>query len=150
MVYVEGLRGLCLDTDILVDYLRGPSDVVMRLFELALDKGVLLFTTVINAFEIWLGVFLAPEPNRILKSTEEFLDGLVILDLDYEAAKEAGRLMAMLRKRGTVIDVRNMLAGCIAKRHGLPMVTRNLRHYLRIDGLRVLSPEAALKSLEEL
>ena len=53
---MEGLRGLCLDTDILVDYLRGPSDVVMRLFELALEKGVLLSTTVINAFEIWLGV----------------------------------------------------------------------------------------------
>ena len=46
-----------------------------------------------------MGVFLAPEPDRILKSTEEFLNSLVILDLDYEAAREAGRLMAMLRKK---------------------------------------------------
>ncbi|OYT52479.1 hypothetical protein B6U66_01885 [Candidatus Bathyarchaeota archaeon ex4484_135] len=150
MVYVEGLRGLCLDTDILVDYLRGPSEVVMSLFRLALDKDVMLSTTVINAFEVWLGVFLAPEPDRISKPTEEFLNSLVILDLDYEAAKEAGRLMATLRRKGTVIDVRDLLAGCIAKRYGLPMVTRNLRHYLRIDGLRVLPPEVALESLEKL
>ncbi|HDJ26175.1 MAG TPA: type II toxin-antitoxin system VapC family toxin [Candidatus Bathyarchaeota archaeon] len=148
MVVLEALRALCLDTDVLIDYLRGPSQPVLKMFELALERGLQLSTTAINAFEVWLGVFLAPEPDRIRRPTEEFLSRLVILSLDYDASVEAGRVLADLRRKGEAIDVRDLLAGCIARRHGYPMVTWNVRHYSRIEELNVLTPEEVIELLE--
>lgn len=140
-------RTLCLDTDILIDYLRGPSEEAMKLFEAALAKGVILATTCINAYEIWLGAFLSPKPEEKASLVAEFLTKLVILDLDYGAAVEAARIMAMLRRKGMMIDVRGLLAGSIAKENGIPMITGNVKHYARIPGLRVMTPEEAVKML---
>jgi len=111
-------RTLCLDTDILIDYLRGPSEEVMKLFEAALASLV-----------------------------AESLTKLAILDLDYGAAVKAARVMAMLRRKGMMINVRDLLAGSIAKENGIPMITGNVKHYARIPGLRVMTPEEAVKML---
>jgi len=77
----------------------------------------------------------------------ESLTKLAILDLDYGAAVKAARVMAMLRRKGMMINVRDLLAGSIAKENGIPMITGNVKHYARIPGLRVMTPEEAVKML---
>ncbi len=140
-------RGLCLDTDILIDYLRGPSEPVRELFRLIEKEGRLAHTTSINAFEIWLGVYLTPRPQSLMEETFSFLTHFIILNFDYEASMEAGRIMADLRKRGEIIDMRDLMIGCIAKTNNLSLITGNIRHYRRIPGLSVLTPLEAIKRL---
>ena len=138
---MEGLTSLCIDTDILIDYLRGPSETTRQLMKKIHEKDIQAYTTTINSFEIWLGVYLAPKPEVLIKKTEEFMDQLEIIDFNYETSVEAGRIQATLRKEGQVVEIRDVLVASIAKVSEIPLVTRNLKHYQRIQGLAIATPE---------
>jgi len=145
---MEGLRLLCLDTDVLIDYLRKPSETVKLLVEKIYEEKISAYTTTVNSFEIWLGAFLAPKREELIKETEEFLSQLEILDFNYEASVEASRSMVTLRKQGQTIEIRDLFVSSISKVSGMPLVTRNIKHYKRIPRLMVLTPEETIKKLK--
>jgi len=145
---MESLARVCLDTDVLIDYLRKPSDKVKRLMENVFERKVSACTTSVNAFEIWLGAHLAPKNAELVRDTKDFFGQLEVVDFDYESSVEAGRVLADLRKRGEPIEIRDLFVGCICKVSSMPLVTRNLKHYRRVRGLKVLTPEQALKKLQ--
>jgi len=145
---MEGLRRLCLDTDVLIDYLRKPSETVMFVMRMIYEGKISAHTTTVNSFEIWLGTLLAPKPEEIIKETEEFLNRLQILDFNYAASVEASRTMMKLRKQGQTIEIRDLFVASISKVSGMPLITRNLKHYKRIPRLMVLTPEETIEKLE--
>jgi tRNA(fMet)-specific endonuclease VapC len=138
---------VCLDTDVLIDYLRKPSPEIKRFMECVFEKRLNACITSINAFEIWFGAFLAPEKAKLARCTEDFLSQLEVVDFDYASSVEAGRVLADLRKSGEPTEIRDLFVGCICKVSNMPLVTRNLKHYGRIRGLKILTPEEALKML---
>ena len=145
---MESLTRVCLDTDVLIDYLRKPSDEVKRVMESVFERKVSACTTSVNAFEIWLGAYLAPKKAEIVRDTEDFFGQLEVVNFNYESSVEAGRVLADLRKRGETIEIRDLFVGCICKISGMPLITRNLKHYRRVHGLKVLTPEQTLKKLQ--
>jgi len=145
---MESLTRVCLDTDILIDYLRKPSNEVKRVMESVYERKVSACTTSANAFEIWLGAHLAPKKAELVRDTEDFFGQLEIVNFDYGSSVEAGRVLADLRKRGKTIEIRDLFVGCVCKVSGVPLVTRNLKHYRRVRGLKVLTPEQTLKKLQ--
>jgi tRNA(fMet)-specific endonuclease VapC len=145
VVNLESLTRVCLDTDVLIDYLRKPSPETKQLMERVFEKKLNAFITSINAFEIWYGAYLAPEKARLAQCTEEFLGQFEVVDFDYESSVEAGRVLADLRKRGEPIEIRDLFVGCTCKVSSTPLITRNVKHYRRIHGLKVLTPEQARK-----
>jgi len=147
MVYMESVERLCLDSDILIDYLKKPSDTVERIIKGVLDRKVSVCTTSVNTFEIWLGAHLAPKQMKLIGETEDFLDQLEVVNFDYEASVEAGRVMANLRVKGHVVEIRDLFVGCVCKVNGMTLVTRNLKHYKRIHDLKILTPEQTVKKL---
>jgi len=136
---MEGLRRLCLDTDVLIDYPGKPSETVMLLSA---------HTTTVNSFEIWIGTLLAPKPEEIIKETEDFLNQLQILDFNCDASVEASRTMVKLRKHGQTIEIRDLFVASISKVSGMPLITRNIKHYKRVPRLMVLTPEETIQKLE--
>lgn len=70
-----------------------------------------------------------------------------VVDFNYESAVEAGRVLADLRKCGEPIEIRDLFVGCICKVSGMTLITRNLKQYKRISGLRVLTPEQTVRTL---
>lgn len=144
---METLKRLCLDTDVLIDYLRKPSNEVKRVMECVFEKKVPVCTTAVNAFEIWLGANLAPNQAEVVRDTEGFFRQLEVVDFDYESSVEAGRVLADLRKRGEPIEIRDLFVGSVCKVSSMPLITRNLKHYRRISGLKVLTPHQALEKL---
>ena len=147
MVNLESITRVCLDTDVLIDYLRKPSPEIKRIIECILEKKLNACITSINAFEIWFGAYLAPEKAQLARCTEEFLGQMEVVDFDYASAMEAGRVLADLRKRGEPIEIRDLFVGCICKVSGMSLITRNMKHYKRIRGLKVLTLEQAFKTL---
>jgi predicted nucleic acid-binding protein len=133
-----------LDTDVLIDYLRKPSDEVKRVMESVFERKVSACTTSVNAFEIWLGAHLAKKAE-LVRDTEDFFGQLEVVKFDYESSVEAGRVLADLRKRGETIEIRDLFVGCVCKVSGMPLITRNLKHYRRVRGLKVLTPEQTLE-----
>jgi predicted nucleic acid-binding protein len=137
-----------LDTDVLIDYLRKPSDEVKRVMESVFEKKVSACTTSVNAFEIWLGAYLAPKKAELVRDTEDFFGQLEVVNFSYDSSVEAGRVLADLRRRGESIEIRDLFVGCVCKVSGMPLVTRNLKHYRRVRGLKVLTPEQTLQKLQ--
>jgi len=118
-----------LDTDVLIDFMKKPSDITERMMEGFLENKVSVCTTSVNTFELWLGAHLAPVKMKIIEETEDFLDQIEVVNFDYEASIEAGRVLANLRKRGQIIEIRDLFVGCVCKVAGIPLITRNLKHY---------------------
>jgi len=143
---MEGLKRLCFDTDILIDYLRGPSETTKQLMKKIHERKIVACTTTVNSFEIWLGVYLSSKPEVLVEKTEEFMDQLEIINLNYETSTEANRILATLRKKGQAIEIRDLFVGSIAKVSETPLVTRNVKHYERIRELAVVTPEEIIKN----
>jgi predicted nucleic acid-binding protein len=101
-----------------------------------LDQQQNVSTTPISAFEMCLGAYASGRLENI-NSTIEMLKSLLMLPMDLKSCLEAGKIAAILRGAGEGLDVRDALIAGVVKRHGETLVTRNLRHLSRIDGLKI-------------
>ena len=125
---VDGL--VVADTDLVIDFLRG-RDPGAHWLEGALRDGRLRLTA-ITAFELRLGAdFL-----RRRKGIEALLAGRS-LPLDTSGALRAGEALIALRREGRGIDIRDALVAGVCRRFDLPLATRNVRHFARVEGLRL-------------
>lgn len=122
-----------LDSDVLIDALRGPGNSFLARLLREGHPG----TTVISTFELARGSVSDEELRRVL----DLLSELEVLTLDAPAALTAATIDSELGRAGLRLDTRDTLIAGIALRHDLPLITRNLRHFDRIRGLRLESPD---------
>ncbi len=128
---------LTLDTDILVDLLRGrkKAATVIEMFEKSLER---LNTTVINLFELYYGAYRLGSADEIA-AVRELENTLEILQLTPKIAEIAGKELAKLAKQGKLIDIRDLLIGIIARENKCTLVTGNIKHFERISELNILN-----------
>ena len=121
------------DTDVLIDYLAGQNPGAERV---AADlERRWLRTTAINRFELLSGV-----RNRRQEATiRVLLDAVPTLPLDQQAADKAAQVRRALEKTGESIGMGDSLIAGIVLVNGGMLLTRNLRHFERVEGLE-LSP----------
>jgi len=124
-----------LDSDVLIDYLRaaGPGHALVARLRSSLAYRV----TAISAFELALGRSYARDPRPVLAVL-----AVPHLALTRSAAVRAGALLRSLRAEGRPIDVRDAMQAGICLDGDVALVTRNVRHFERVPGLRVLDPLA--------
>ncbi|MEM3750070.1 MAG: type II toxin-antitoxin system VapC family toxin [Candidatus Jordarchaeales archaeon] len=127
---------VCLDSDVLISYLRGKSaavDDVRRLEE----EAVTLSTTSINAFEVFYGAYKSGRRMNV-ESASRLMERLVILHFDREAAEAAGRILAQLEAKGELVEFRDVLIGATCLVNGYTIATWNAKHFRRIPGLKII------------
>lgn len=126
--------GPILDSDVLIDYLRGRGpgrDLIARL------RDSLAFrVTAVSALELALGRSYAHDPTPV-----DALLAAPCLPLSRASGLRAGSIMRELRESGETIDVRDAIQAGIALEAGVPLVTRNLRHFTRVPDLVVVHPD---------
>jgi predicted nucleic acid-binding protein len=127
-----------IDTDILIDLLRNVKKVVAFLAEIE-ERGSLLSTTVINAFELYHGAHKSREREQNLLATRKLLNRLILLPLGLRSAETAGGIYAQLETKGQPIGLRDALIGAITLTKGYTIVTRNVEHFQKITGLTVIT-----------
>lgn len=130
------MESICLDTDILVDFLRNKKEVVVFIDTNELTKN--LATTYLNLFELYYGAMRSNFPQHNIAAIDKLKKRLTILNLSETSVKEAGRIIAHLEKIGQTIDFRDLLIGSIALYNGYKIKTRNIKHFNRISGLEIL------------
>jgi tRNA(fMet)-specific endonuclease VapC len=127
-----------LDTDILSNLLRPlPSPLLVR--RIALTPVEDQTTSSVNLGELYYGARrLGAAGERLLARIESLLlPNLLVLPFDAEAARQYGELRAELEKAGTPIGDADTRIAAIARTNGLTVVTANIRHFQRVDGLPV-------------
>lgn len=126
-----------LDSDVLIDYLRGRGPGHQLL--VALRDRLAFRITALTALELALGASYARDPRPV-----DALLAAPCLPLNRAAGIRAGALMRQLRTAGEAIDVREAMQAAICIEQDAPLVTRNVRHLGRVDGLNVQTADRAL------
>ncbi len=133
------MSGYLLDTSVLSELVRKkPSrDVVRRLRQL---RGSKLTTSSVCVLELRHGTARHPQGGQLWRRlADTVLSRVEILAFGEMEARSAGDLLAALERNGAVIGLEDVLIGVTARIRGLTMVTRNVRHFERIEGLNVES-----------
>jgi tRNA(fMet)-specific endonuclease VapC len=122
----------CLDTDFMVAYLRKDPEAKSKLEKLESSKEP-LYTTTINAYELYKGAFRASNPDAELLKVDTLLDAFFILALDRDSARSA----ASLQDRSKPIGESDLLIGSIALANKQTLITRNRKDFERMPGLHL-------------
>ena len=124
---------LIIDSDVIIDFLRRRSDVSLD----ALTR----FRCHITAITLYEIQSAAIRSERQAKQFAQALQYTTILPFDAEAAIQAAELGRELRQQGQPIGLPDTLIAGICLSRDMPLLTRNVRHYQRISGLHVITPE---------
>lgn len=128
---------MILDSTFLIDVLRGSSDVTELIEDV--DASATPFVSAVTVMELHEGICLADATEDERANVRQLLTDLNELPFDRECAVRAGRINADLVASGEPIDETDVMIAATALVHDYPVVTRNVDHFDRIDGLAVRS-----------
>ena len=129
---------VCLDTDFLIDVIKGKLD---ERFSSILDGDESIKIASPSIIELIKGLHLERNLRNIKKGEIEKIDkvlnSITVLDLNRESARRAGKIEADLENRGEIIDIEDIMIGAIAIENDEKILTRNKKHFNKIEGLKV-------------
>jgi len=131
------LSRVILDTDVLIDFLRNKPDARAMVAEM--EKKLMIATTTVNVYELFFGAHKSNQKEKSLQATRMLLLRLPILPLTSKAAETAGHLKAVLEAEGQSIGLGDVFIAAIALTKGYGLVTRNVDHFRKIEGLSIIS-----------
>jgi len=124
-----------LDTTFLIDILRSKKEAVIFL-----ENNDELFTTQINMYEVIEGLFSENTTKKKLLLTKELFEIIKVLSLDDRSIIKSAEIHATLSKQGEMVDDLDCLIAGIALTNNRPtIVTKNIKHFERIEGIKVES-----------
>ena len=123
-----------LDTDTCIFALRASGSLRERFG--ALDPASIA-VSVVTLAELRYSASCSARPEANHRAIDDFANGVPVLGLDEEAARTFGEIKARLRNRGALIDDLDLLIAATAHRYRLTLVTHNIQHFARIDGLQL-------------
>ena len=124
-----------LDTNICSYVLRSrPPSVKARFDEAGPDA--LTVSTVVLA-ELFYGAARHPNAAAIRREIGDLASRLDVVPWDEEAAEHYGAIRAALEKRGTPLGAMDMLIAAHARSRGATLVSNDVRHFDRVEGLLV-------------
>lgn len=124
---------LLLDTNICIALLKG--DAAVRTLVRGTGLSQLGIPTIVFA-ELAYGVQKSKQQAAALLAYEELERTYAAVDFDRKAAIEYGRIRALLQEKGTPIGPNDLLIAATAIGCGAELITRNVREFSRVPGLR--------------
>lgn len=126
-----GVNKYCVDSDIIIDYLRGIN--AARKFFSDSYHAIHISTTVVNIAEVYSGK--ETKQSRKRERLQEFLKNFDILELNTQTAIHAGDF-----QRDHQIPFADALIAAIAIFHNATIITRNIKHFRSIPNIKLLQP----------
>jgi predicted nucleic acid-binding protein len=120
-----------------MDIFTGVPDAARTLREVRREG---MGTSIVSHAEIFEGAFGYPDTEAQLVSYRLFLDQFEMLPLSGPIVEIFARVRSDLRRVGQLIPDMDLLIAATAMHHDAILVTRNLRHFDRITGLRTYRP----------
>lgn len=124
-----------LDTNILVDFLRGSSPAILDMLRKS-DASLFKIPSVVKA-ELLLGALKSQHVQRERKRVEALLLPFEIVPFDDACASCYASIRAHLEKVGIPIGANDLLIAAIARTHSAVLVTNNVGEFSRVPGLAI-------------
>lgn len=130
-----------LDSSFLIDLLReqlrerpGPAFDLIE----SLDPAEILAVSVHVLCELRAGAEMTRRPLAGHETLDRLLSGLLVSYPDERFAAAYGRLYTATSRRATPMSAMDLLIATSATLDDAPIVTRNVRDFSRVPGLRVI------------
>ena len=124
-----------LDTNICIYIIKNKPKSVKERFR-AFEIGELCIST-ITVSELIYGAFKSEYAEKNLKAIESFIMPFEIIDYDFSASMEYGKIRASLEKKGKVIGNMDMQIAGHALALDLVLVTNKTKEFNRVERMRL-------------
>lgn len=124
---------LLLDTSVLIEYFR-KSNKENSVFYRLLDQYETFAISAFTKFEIEVGSseFHTEFWNELLSKVE-------VLGFDEKTAEICSNIYKKLKSQNQIIEFIDLAIGCTALQNNLEIATLNLKHFQRIENLKIIS-----------
>ena len=129
---MESIETVVLDTDILIDHLRGftKAKIFLALFD---EKSISGMISTLTVMELLSGKSASEDIKRI--KIEKLLSLFKTVDVTFSIAEKAGEL----RRKYSTNPIDSIIAAT-AISYNLKLVTCNISHYQMVEGLTIWKP----------
>lgn len=129
------MTGFLLDTDVVIELLRGRPNTVFRLSAIP-SSPVFLSAVVVG--EILEGFARKSQTPATQTTFNSYLNRYTVLPFDIETARVFAAIQSRLLGSGQPIGDADVMIAATAIQHDLTLITGNIRHFSRIQGLTLL------------
>ena len=126
---------VCIDSDILIEFLRNNSQIVSKINRLK-NSGENLAITSINSFELFKGISAISGMPK--EKIAEFISNFSLYNFDYDSSRKAAEIFNDLKKNGDIIELPDIMIASIALTNNESIFTNNKKHFERIKELNLI------------
>ena len=121
-----------IDTDICIQFMRNEKKVVD--FLIGLNN---INISIVTLSELFFEIYNSKNIEKHKKTLNDFLTNVSVLNVDFFIANTFGKIKAKLKKKGTFIEDFDIINGAFALTYNLTLVTRNIKHYEKIERIKI-------------
>jgi len=125
------VENILIDTDIVIDYLRGRDKSSTELIKLMQEHN--LFLSSVSEFELYLGAKTARHQNDL----EILFSELEVISFDFGCGKIAADIWKDTQSRHQHIEIKDIFIASIAIHNDIWLKTFNIKHFQGIKGLKI-------------
>jgi tRNA(fMet)-specific endonuclease VapC len=126
------------DTSFLIDLMLDDASAIEKAQELE-RAGIAISVGASTIFELYVGVSFSKKAQKERSKIISTISGMPQLPLDNESAIAAGLIYGEKRRSGATIDPEDAMLAGISKVRDDPVLTRNVKHFSNIEGVKVES-----------
>jgi len=134
------MDAVLLDTDVF-SFLMKETDTRCELYKPHV-KGKTIALSFVSVGELFAWSVKRKWSAKNCADLERRIRAAVVVPYDLELCRQFGKLKADLMSAGRSIAANDLWIAACALRHGLPLVTHNLKDYDGIPGLKVVTEAA--------
>ncbi|MBI2076306.1 MAG: type II toxin-antitoxin system VapC family toxin [Candidatus Aenigmarchaeota archaeon] len=133
------MENIVFDSDILIDLVKGAPKVVETVKKLEVENE--LYTTDINAFELYWGAYKSKYHEKELASVKGLLNTFRLIGTNENSMEVAAKIIADLEKKGKPVALRDLFIGAMCLANSFRLFTRNTKHFKNMEGLKIIEVE---------
>ena len=132
---VKGLMmAYLIDTDIIIYSLKNNETVVNNFQKYSKYPKAL---SVISYGELYFGAKKSQNTEKNVSIVKRISETFEIIDIDKTIIELFGEIKSKMQKRGTIISDFDLLIGATALSFNYTLVTNNVMHFNKIEGLKI-------------
>jgi tRNA(fMet)-specific endonuclease VapC len=123
-----------LDTDTIIFSLKG-HEAIKKNLQIHFEDPMKI--CVITLMELYFGAYKSEKVTGNIAKIRTIENSFEIISAGRASAEIFGMLKASLEKAGTPLDDFDLIIASCALSHNLILVTNNIKHFDRVEGLRL-------------